>query len=127
MLPGIPVADYNISPDEKEAVFTVSEGNGERTIWLADLDRRTPPRQIARAGDQASFDGDGDHHLRSLDEKAEGLVRIGKNGGQRDRIADSPILKVGVSPDGKSVLVFSFAVGESQSYHARTCCPWGRE
>ena len=113
VLPGIPVADYNISPDEKEAVFTVSEGNGERTIWLADLDRRTPPRQIARAGDQASFDGDGDIIFRSLDEKAEGLVRIGKNGGQRERIADSPVLKVGVSPDGKSVLVFSFAVGEA--------------
>jgi hypothetical protein len=112
VLPGMSVADYDISPDEKEAAFTVTEGNGEQTIWLADLDRRTPPRQIARAGDQVSFGADGDIIFRSLDEKAGGLVRIRKNGGQQDRIVDLPILKIGVSPDGKWVIVFSFGAGE---------------
>ena len=52
VLPGMSVTDYDISPDEKEAAFTITESSGEQTIWLADLDRRTPPRQIAGAGDQ---------------------------------------------------------------------------
>ena len=37
-------------------------------IWLAWLDRRTPPRLIARGGDQVSFGSGGDLIFRSLDE-----------------------------------------------------------
>ena len=54
VLPGISVADYDISRDEKEAVFTTTERNGEKKIWLAALDRRTPPRQVA-AGRRSSI------------------------------------------------------------------------
>ena len=47
VLPGVSVADYDISRDEKEAVFTTTETEGRRQIWLAALDRRTPPRRVA--------------------------------------------------------------------------------
>ena len=80
LLPGLLVTDYDISRDEKEVVFTITESDGERNIWLAALDRRTPPRQIARAGDQVSFGTDGDLIFRSLEEKTTWLVRIKKDG-----------------------------------------------
>ena len=100
--------DYDISRDEKEVAFTTTESGGESQIWLASLDRRTPPRQIARAGDQVSFGADGDLIFRSLEEKTNGLVRIKKDGSGRERITTAPILeKFGVSPDGKWVIVFS--------------------
>ena len=57
LLPGVAVGDYDISQDEKEAAFTVTE-NGESKIWLAALDRSTPPREIA-TGDQVSFGAEG--------------------------------------------------------------------
>ena len=49
VLPGVSVADYDISRDEKEVAFTTAEDGGERNIWLAGLDRRTPPRQSLEA------------------------------------------------------------------------------
>ena len=80
VLPGVSVTDYDISRDEKEVAFTTTESGGESQIWLASLDRRTPPRQIARAGDQVSFGADGDLIFRSLEEKTNWLVRIKKDG-----------------------------------------------
>ena len=113
VLPGMSVTDYDISRDEKEVAFTTTESGGESQIWLASLDRRTPPRQIARAGDQVSFGADGDLIFRSLEEKTNWLVRIKKDGSERERITTVPVLdKFGVSPDGEWVIVFSTGAGE---------------
>ena len=108
VLPGVSVADYDISRDEKEVAFTTAEDSGERNIWLAGLDHRSPPRRVAEAGDQVSFGADRDLIFRSLEEKTNGLVRIKKDGRVRDRITTLPVLeKLTVSPDGNWVLIFS--------------------
>jgi eukaryotic-like serine/threonine-protein kinase len=116
VLPGMSVADYDISGDEKEVVFTTTESAGEKKIWLAPLDRRTPPRQIARAGDQVSFGADGDLIFRSLEEKTNGLIRTKKDGRDRERISTTPILeKFSVSPDGEWVIVLSPRPGKDNA------------
>jgi hypothetical protein len=108
VLTGVSASGYDISPDEKEVVFTTTDNEGGSQIWLAPLDRRTPPRQIARSGDQASFGADGDIIFRPLDEKGYALARIKKDGSGRERITAAPIMdKYGVSPDGKWVVVVS--------------------
>jgi len=113
VLPGVSVRDYDISGDEKEVAFTTGESGGESQIWLASLDRSKPPRQITRGGDQVSFGADGDLIFRSLEEKTNGLVRIKKDGRERERITTTPVLeKFGVSPDGEWVIVLSPGVGE---------------
>ena len=113
VLPGVSVADYDISADEKEVAYTITESGGEAQIWLAALDRRTPPRQIARAGDQVSFGVDGDLVFRSLEGTTNVLVRIKKDGSGRERMTTVPILeKYGVSPDGEWVIVRALGVGE---------------
>jgi serine/threonine protein kinase len=113
VLPGASVRDYDISRDEKEVAYTTRESSGESQIWLASLDRRKPPRQITRAGDQVSFGADGDLIFRSLEETTNWLVRIKKDGRERERITTAPVLeKLGVSPDGKWVIVLSTGAGE---------------
>jgi eukaryotic-like serine/threonine-protein kinase len=113
VLPGVSIMDYEISRDETEVVFTTKESGGESQIWLASLDRRKPPRLIARGGDQVSFGADGDLIFRSLEEKSNGLVRIKKDGKERDRITTLPVLdKFGVSPDGEWVIIASPEAGE---------------
>jgi Tol biopolymer transport system component len=108
VLPGVSVAAYDISLDEKEVAFTTIDGGGESQIWLASLDRRTPPRRIARGADQVSFGADGDLVFRSLGEKSDVLVRIKKDGNGREPLATVPILEKGsVSPDGEWVTVFN--------------------
>jgi len=114
VLPGVSVEAYDISRDEREVAFTTTESDGESQIWLASLDRRTPARQIARAGDQVSFGADGELVFRSLEEKTNLLVRIKKDGTGRERITTASVLdKLGVSPDGGWVIVSSPGTGEN--------------
>jgi len=116
VLPGVSVTDYDISGDEKEVAFTATESGGEKKIWLAALDRGTPPRQVAEGGDQVSFGANGVLVFRSLEEKTNGLVRIKEDGSGRERITTAPILeKFGVSPDGEWVIVLSPGAGENLS------------
>lgn len=108
LLTGVSATGYDISPDEKEVVFTTTDSNGGSQILLASLDRRAPPRQIVQSGDQVSFGADGDIVFRSREEKTNVLARIKKDGSGRERITAAPILnKYGVSPDGKWVVVQS--------------------
>jgi eukaryotic-like serine/threonine-protein kinase len=112
VLSGMSVTDYAISPDETEVAFTVST-HAESQIWLAPLDRRTPPLLVARAGDSVSFSGDAHLVFRSLDGKTNSLVRINKDGTGRERVTTAPILdKFGASPDGEWVIAYSPGYGE---------------
>ena len=66
LLSGQSVTGYAISRDEKEVAFTTTNADGQSQIWLAPLDRRTPPRLIVDAGDQVSFGAPGELIFRSL-------------------------------------------------------------
>jgi hypothetical protein len=107
VLTGVSATSYDISPDEKEVVFTTTDNEGDSQIWLAPLDHRTPPRQIARSGDQASFGADGDIVFRSREENGNGLSRIKKDGSGRERITAAIVDKYAVSPDGQWVVALS--------------------
>jgi len=106
VLSGVSITDYEMSRDEKEVAFTTTDSRGASQIWLAPLDRRTPPREIARDGDHVSFGPDGELVFRSLAEN-NALVRIKKDGTGRERITTASVLdKFGVSPDGEWVIAF---------------------
>ena len=49
LLSGQSVTAYAISRDEKEVAFTTTNADGQSQIWLAPLDRRTPPRLIVES------------------------------------------------------------------------------
>ena len=68
LLSGQSVTAYAISRDEKEVAFTTTNADGQSQIWLAPLDRRTPPRLIVETGDQVSFGAPGELIFRSLAE-----------------------------------------------------------
>jgi hypothetical protein len=119
VLPGVSVADYDLSSDETEVAFTSRERNGESTIWLASLDRRSAPRPIARGGDQVSFGASGELIFRELDRNLNFLSRITRDGTGRRRIVDTPILnKLGVSPDGEWIIAFEPLLGDNASADA---------
>jgi len=99
-----------------EVAYATTENGGESQIWLASLDRRTSPRQIARGGDQVSFGAEGELIFRSLEEKTNWLVRIQKDGTGRERVTTAPILDKGaVSPGGAWVIAFSPGSGDEAS------------
>ena len=107
VLPAMSVTDYDISSDETEVAFTRHERDGGPEIWLAPLDRRTPPRRVAEKGDRVSFGADGYLVFRSVEEDTK-LVRIKKEGGIREPVTTVPVFdKFAVSPDGQWVIVLS--------------------
>jgi dipeptidyl aminopeptidase/acylaminoacyl peptidase len=112
LLPGISVTDFDISRDEKLVAFSANDGpERTSTIWIASLDRGSPPRQIARDGDAVSFGAEGELIFRSLAENNR-LVRIKQDGTGREPIKSPPVLdKFGVSPDGEWTIVFSPGAG----------------
>jgi len=106
VLPGWSMGFYDVSPDESEVAFTNRGDGGLLTIWLASLDRRSPPREITRGGDQVSFGPSGALIFRQLDKNTNYLYRINRDGSGRERLLSTPILgKAGVSPDGEWVIV----------------------
>jgi Tol biopolymer transport system component len=105
LLPGVPVTDFDLSPDGKEVAFTMRDGNGRSQIGVASIVRTTPPHVIAE-GDQVSFLSDGVLVFRSLSEEQVDLVRIREDGSDRQLITSRDVYdKYGVSPDGEWVLV----------------------
>lgn len=99
------ITNYVISRDQKDVAFTTSDVDGASQIWLAPLDRRTPPRRIASDGDQVSFGAAGELIFRSLRE-GNALVRIKTDGTGRERIPSVSVLEKGdVSPDGAWVII----------------------
>jgi Tol biopolymer transport system component len=114
LLPGVSVADYDISRDDREVVFTTREEGGESKIWLAPFDRRSPPRQIARTGDSVSFGANGELIFRMVEKTANFLARIKNDGSEPERVLNTPIIdKFRVSPDGDWAIVDEAGHGEN--------------
>src|SRR5262245_50115041 len=66
LLSGQAVTAYALSRDEKEVAFTTTNADRQSQIWLAPLDRRTPPRLIVKSGDQVSFGAPGELDRKSV-------------------------------------------------------------
>ena len=105
VLPGVSPRSYTISRDGKELLFTKGLGRRESEIWLAPLDRHSPPRLITRAGDQAFFGADGEVIFRGLGDKENFVFRIQKDGSGRRHVFDTPVVDLsGVSPNAAWVV-----------------------
>jgi hypothetical protein len=107
------VTQFDVSDDEREVAFSTLTPEGVSEIWLAAIDRSTPPRRIARNADTVSFAGS-DLVFRSLEDKSNFIERIGKDGNGRRRMVEAPIIGIGaVSPDGKWATVAVLRPDES--------------
>jgi hypothetical protein len=95
------IVDYDISPDQKNVVFTVAAG-GAMSIFMAAVDRGSAPHLLTKDGDSVSFAGSKDLVFRQLGEKASHLARIHTDGTGLEQITEAPIAgKMGTSPDGE--------------------------
>jgi Tol biopolymer transport system component len=120
VLPGLLMQGFDVSPDGTEVAFTTTR-NGDLEIWLASLDRRSPPRQITRGGDQVSFGPNGTFLFRQRDRNANYLYRVNRDGSGREQLLDTPIVgKGGVSPNGEWVIVFRSTTTESRAQGSGT-------
>jgi len=116
LLSGQSVTSYAMSRDEKEVAFTTTNADGQSQIWLAPIDRRTPPRLIVETGDQVSFGAPGELIFRSL-AKGNALARIKTDGTSFERIPTVSFIDKGdVSPDGEWVIIHSQTNGDHADF-----------
>src|SRR5712691_11759356 len=101
VLPGVLVLEYDISSDGKEVVFSTQPSGKSSQLWLASLDRSSPPRQIASSGENSPhFGADGEVLFRLSEGKINYLYRMNRDGSGRAKVVPYPISTVqNISPD----------------------------
>src|SRR5258706_15356215 len=119
LLPGIAVAlpgsapsvlaGYDISPDGRQVVVASPDSGGKLRLWLAPLDRRSPPRQIPNIeGEQPVFGATGEVFFRRVEGTSAFLYRVREDGGGLRKAIDLPVVALmGESPDRNWLVVGS--------------------
>ncbi|HYZ84813.1 MAG TPA: protein kinase [Bryobacteraceae bacterium] len=104
--PGFSMLEYDISSDGREIVFSTQPVGKAYQLWLATLDRRSPPQLIASSGENSPhFGPDGDILYRLSDGTSHYLSRMKRDGSERSKVATYPIGNVQtISPDRRWVV-----------------------
>jgi DNA-binding winged helix-turn-helix (wHTH) protein/Tol biopolymer transport system component len=104
LVTGFGIMEYDISPDERRVAFTIAH-DGTHEIWIAALDRHTPPTLLVRGGDEPEFGGDY-VFFRRVGEHASFLHRIRPDGSGESQLLPDPISEIFcAAPDGRAVVV----------------------
>jgi eukaryotic-like serine/threonine-protein kinase len=99
LFPELLMAHYALSGDGRRVVFTTIGRQGGDGIWVADLDRRTPPRQLTAAGEPRAFFG-GPEEIVFLGSDGR-LRRMRDDGTAQEVVSPEPVVYLmTVSPDG---------------------------
>ncbi len=102
VLPGLVLSHYTISPDNRKVLFAMGEGRGQAGIWISDLQRRSPPRQLTSGGEYRAFFGTSGEIIYQSIEEPRHLMRIKEDGSGREQISPDPVLHLmSASPDGR--------------------------
>jgi hypothetical protein len=101
MVPGFSILEFDISSDGKEVVFSTQPPGKATQIWIAALDRSSPPQMIASSGENSPrFGPDGLILYRLSGGTTHYLARMKRDGTGRLKVASYPIGNVQVtSPD----------------------------
>jgi len=102
---GLPVTNYDVSPDGRQLVIETAGPGGKPRLWIAPFDGRSPPRQMANvSGRTPMFGPSGEVFFRD----SEATYRVRQDGtGLRKAVPQEIVLLVSVSPDARWVLAWS--------------------
>jgi Tol biopolymer transport system component len=122
LLPGLAVAGlpgrgYDISRDGRWVVASATDREGRSRLWLAALDRQSPPRQIPNAeGDQPLFGTGGEIFFRSIESASAFIYRIDQDGTNGRKVSQQAISGLmGVSWDGNWLVARVVGQGEGMT------------
>jgi serine/threonine protein kinase/Tol biopolymer transport system component len=106
LFPGLFITHFCISPNGNKIVFATEQGQGRSGIWIADLDRTQPPRQLTSAGENRAFFGRQGEIVYQGTQDPVRVMRMNEDGTGQRPVSDMPIMQLGsVSPDGRWAVV----------------------
>ena len=119
-LPGFPIFGrlaYDISPDGRQVVVSALDHEGKSRLWLAPLDRKSPPRQIPNVeGDRAMFGPPGEIVFHAAEGNSGFAYRVREDGTGLRKAIEEPVYEIyGVSPDGRWLVVWSPLSGKQET------------
>jgi Tol biopolymer transport system component len=116
LLPGFSMLEYDVSSGGKEVVFSTQPSGKPSQLWLAPLDRSSPPQLIASAGeDSPHFGPDGQILFRLSDGTTHYLAQMNRDGSDRSKVVPYPIGNIEyISPDRRWITVIMITPGGSR-------------
>jgi serine/threonine protein kinase len=98
---------FSIAPDGGEIVVAALDREKKSHLWVARIDRSSPPRQIPNAeGDGPMFGRGGEVFFRGFDGVTAFLYRIREDGTALQKVIDTPIARTSaISNDGRWIVV----------------------
>ncbi|MGH9630985.1 MAG: TolB family protein, partial [Bryobacteraceae bacterium] len=117
LLPGVSMAEYDLSADLKQVVFSTHPDGRTSELWLAPLDRSSQPRRIAPAGAASpQFGPDGQVLFQWMEGNAYYLARVDKDGSGLSKVTAQPVGNIcGISPDRRWVVGFVMPPGSPRA------------
>jgi Tol biopolymer transport system component len=106
VFPGVSMLAYDVSPDGKQVVYCAALRGGIRQLWLAPVDRSSPPRRIGDSGETRPHFGP---HGQILFQATEGnfnyLEQMNPDGSGRSKVVPYPVSTIkDVSPGRRWVM-----------------------
>jgi Tol biopolymer transport system component len=114
VLRGVSMIEYDLSTDGKEMLFSTQPAGRSSQLWLASLDRSSPPKMIASTGEAWPHFGAANQVLFQLSQNKanylyrmkRNLYRMKRNGSDRSKVVPYPVGNIeGASPDGRWIIV----------------------
>ena len=121
LMPGFEALDYDVAPDGARIVMEIADSDRVSRLWIASLDRRSPPREIPGVQGRAPrFGPGGDIFFARTEGPAAFVYRVRLDGTELRKVSDQPIVGFdGISRDGQWIRAFAVrAVNEGPSWQA---------
>lgn len=106
VFPGISMLAFDVSPDGKQVVYSTAVPGGKSQLWLAPIDRSSPPKRIGDSGEISPYFGpQGQILFEQPDGNVNYLEQMKPDGSGRTKVVPYPIINVqGVSPGRRWVM-----------------------
>jgi Tol biopolymer transport system component len=133
LLPGMAILDnlaepYDVSPDGRQVALQALDHHGSPRIWLAAVNRRSPPRPIPNVeGDGPVFAPNGDILFWAREGTYGFAYRVKPDGTGLRKAVEHPVIQTrGVSPDGQWLVAYArYAAPETDPVGAAMALPLG--
>ena len=116
VLPGFSMVSFDMSDDGKQLVFGTSPGQ-KAQIWLADIEKPSPAKLIASAGEDSPYFGPkGEILFRFSESGKHFLWRMNQDGSRREKVlADAIGTAFSISPDRRWITALSPVNGDNSN------------